>query len=72
MSQESEKVQLIKLHVNKLVDYLVREEKFSYEDAMVIVLGSKTYQLLVKSDWYLNQSCLYVLDDFKKEMENNE
>ena len=35
MSQESEKVQLIKLHVNKLVDYLVREEKYSYEDAMV-------------------------------------
>ncbi len=72
MSQESEKVQLIKLHINTLVDYLVREEKFSYENAMAVVLGSNTYKLLVKSDWYLNQSRLYVLDDFKKEIENNE
>ena len=72
MSQESEKEQLIKLHVNTLVGYLIREKKLSYENAMTMVLESKTYQMLVKSDWYLNQSRLYVLDDFKKEIENDE
>ena len=71
MSQESEKEQLIKLHVNTLVGYLIRE-KISYEDAMTMVLESKTYRVLVKSDWYLNQSCLYVLDDLKREIGNDE
>lgn len=68
MPKESEKEKMIKLHLNSLVHYLVKEKKLSYPIAMATVLGSETYRQLTESKMYLNQSRIYILDDFKAEL----
>ena len=55
MPKESEKEKMIKLHLNSLVYYLVKEKKLPYTVAMATVLGSQTYRQLTESKMYLNQ-----------------
>lgn len=68
MKIESEKETLVKIQLNSMVDYLVNQEGYSYSDALLEVLGSKTYHRLLISTMYLNQGSLYVLEDLKKEL----
>ena len=68
MPKESEKEKMLKLHLNYLVYYLVKEKKLPYTVAMATVLGSQTYRQLTESKMYLNQSRIYILDDFKAEL----
>ena len=71
MPRESEKERMLKLHINFMVRYLINEKKIPYDDAIRIILGSKTYKQLVNSKLYLNQSRQYVLDDLKTELQRN-
>lgn len=68
MPQESERESLIKMQVNTLVDYLVNAQKYTYDDAMRVVLGSDTYRLMTESKSYLNQGRTYILNDLKEEL----
>lgn len=71
MPKESERERMLKLHINFMVSYLINEKKIPYDDAMRVILGSKTYKQLVNSKLYLNQSRQYVLDDLKTELIGN-
>lgn len=68
MPKISEKELLVKIQVNRMIEYLVDTLKYSYQDALSIILGSETYHQLLSSETYLNQGTLYVLDDFKEEI----
>lgn len=68
MKTESEKETLIKLHINSMVEYLVNHCGYSYEDALLEVVGTRTYHRLLNSAMYLNQGELYVLADLKREL----
>lgn len=68
MRPESEKETLVKIQVNSMVDYLINQRHYTYSDAFLEVMGSKTYHRLLSSSMYLNQGSLYVLEDFKREL----
>lgn len=68
MKPESEKETLIKIQVNSMVDYLINQQHYTYSDALLEVLGSRTYHRLLASNMYLNQGSLYVLEDLKTEL----
>jgi hypothetical protein len=70
MPTESNKEILLKIQMNSMLEYLTKTLKYSYGDAFNTVVGSKTYHRLLNSTLYLNQGTLYVLDDFKKELES--
>jgi hypothetical protein len=72
MPKESEREKMLKLQVNFMVNFLIKEKKISYEDAIKIILGTQTYKQLVNSKLYLNQSRRYVLEDLKAELEDKE
>lgn len=72
MPKESEREKMLKLQVNFMVNFLIKEKKISYEDAIKIILGTHTYKQLVNSKLYLNQSRRYVLEDLKAELEDKE
>lgn len=72
MSRESEMEGLVKLHLNTFINYLVNEKKCNYSDALRIAVGSETYHRLLASRLYRNQGRLYVLDDFKAELQARE
>lgn len=69
MPAVSDKEILIKIHLNSMVSYLINTFKYTYDEALSKVLGSKTYHRLLSSTMYLNQGTLYVLDDLKKEFD---
>ncbi len=69
MPAVSDKEILIKIQVNAMVDYLVNTYKYTYDEAFSKVVGSKTYHRLLASTLYLNQEALYVLEDFKRELD---
>lgn len=64
----SDKEILVKIQLNSMVDYLVNTFKYTYDEALFKVLGSKTYHRLLSSNMYLNQGTLYVLEDLKQEL----
>lgn len=68
MPTVSDKEILIKIQLNSMVDYLVNTHKYTYDEALSKVLGSKTYHRLLSSTMYLNQGTLYVLEDLKTEL----
>lgn len=68
MPKESEREKMLKLQVNFMANFLINEKKISYEDAIRMILGTKTYKQLVNSKLYLNQSRRYVLEDLKAEI----
>lgn len=68
MPKESEREKMLKLQVNFMVNFLIKEKKISYEDAIKMILSSQTYKQLVNSKMYLNQSRRYVLEDLKEEI----
>lgn len=70
MPKESNKETLMKIQMNSMLNYLIRECKYSYADAFQMVLASDTYHRLVDNDMYMNQGTMYVLDDFKQELRN--
>ena len=72
MPKESEREKMLKLQVNFMVNFLIKEKKISYEDAIRMILGTQTYKQLVNSKLYLNQSRRYVLEDLKAEIEDKE
>ena len=70
MSNLSDKEILVKIQLNSMVNYLVNTYKYKYHEALLKVLGSKTYHQLLLSNMYLNQGTLYVLEDFKLELKS--
>lgn len=68
MPKESIKESLIKIQVNAMVDYLVNQCSYTYSEAWLAVMGSKTYHRMLKSSLYLSQGTLYVLSDLKREL----
>ena len=72
MPKESEREKMLKLQVNFMANFLINENKISYEDAIKMILGTQTYKQLVNSKLYLNQSRRYVLEDLKEEIEDKE
>ena len=52
-----------------MVEYLVNTYKYTYDEAFSLVVSSNTYHRLLTSTLYLNQDALYVLDDFKRELQ---
>ena len=69
MSAVSDKEILIKIQLNSMIGYLVNTFKYTYDEALSKVLGSKTYHRLLSSNMYLNQGTLYVLEDLKQELQ---
>ena len=68
MPAVSDKEILVKIQLNSMVDYLVNTFKYTYDEALSMVLGSNTYHRLLSSNLYLNQGTLYVLEDLKREI----
>ena len=67
MTDVNEKEFIIKKHLNTMLEFLIKSEKCTYEDALTFILGSNTYQQIINSELYLNQSSLYILYDLKEE-----
>ena len=68
MPKESSKETLMKIQMDSMLNYLIRECQYSYADALQLVLASDTYHRLVENDMYMNQGTMYVLDDLKQEV----
>lgn len=68
MSKEDEKRNLLKIQICYMVKYLIDTYKCSYREAIDKITQSSTYKLLLNNELYLNQSSLYILEDFKQEL----
>ena len=68
MSAVSDKEILMKIQINSMLDYLINTCKYSYDDALPMVLSSNTYHRMLDNDMYMNQGTNYVLEDFKQEL----
>lgn len=64
MKQRVDNDSLIILHLNTMMSYLINKKRCTYEDAMELVLLSKTYHALLTDKLYRSQGSLYVLNDF--------